>query len=204
QRGAQRLLYSTSHHLNLLPGALRSHKEQVELRKVVKLARQVYREQRAAFIEWIGYLLVRSNTRNTGIPFTDPQMLQAFLSVTVLLLPATRIAIEVRCGAKRSEKSPWREVISRYRVKSEFIEKSGANRALLRIIHPDEAGICQRSTERQQNADTVKPMARYSTPLLRTVAYVVALKVMSIQELVSLGNKKKADFARQTARELTD
>ncbi|GKR29647.1 hypothetical protein KAM469_41060 [Aeromonas caviae] len=47
-------------------------------------------------------------------------------------------------------------------------------------------------------------MARYSTPLLRTVAYVVALKVMSIQELVSLGNKKKADFARQTARELTD
>ena len=204
QRGAQRLLYSTSHHLNLLPGALRSHKEQIELRKVVKLARQVYREQRAAFIEWIGYLLVRSNTRNTGIPFTDPQMLQAFLSVTVLLLPATRIAIEVRCGAKRSEKAPWREVISRYRVKSEFIEKSGANRALLRIIHPDEAGICQRSTERQQNADTVKPMARYSTPLLRTVAYVVALKVMSIQELVSLGNKKKADFARQTARELTD
>ena len=101
QRGAQRLLYSTSHHLNLLPGALRSHKEQIELRKVVKLARQVYREQRAAFIEWIGYLLVRSNTRNTGIPFTDPQMLQAFLSVTVLLLPATRIAIEVRCGAKQ-------------------------------------------------------------------------------------------------------
>ena len=45
-----------------------------------------------------------SNTREHWDPFTDPQMLQAFLSVTVLLLPATRIAIEVRCGAKRSEK----------------------------------------------------------------------------------------------------
>lgn len=68
QRGAQRLLYSTSHHLNLLPGALRSHKEQIELRKVVKLARQVYREQRAAFIEWIGYLLVEAILATLGSP----------------------------------------------------------------------------------------------------------------------------------------
>ncbi len=192
QRHRKRL--SSPSRQAILPGDLRSYAEKSELVRVVDKARDIYRSRKEELITWIGYLLVRSNSHNTELPFTDPDQLLRFLSVTLELVPASRIAITVMCGTDQSGRDSWRRSIKSKAIRVEYLERSGSHRALLRVIHPDEEGILQRRLARQQLE--MKPIfyRRYSTPLLRTLGFVLALRLLSVAELQQLRTKKKRDF----------
>lgn len=178
----------------MLPGDLRSYAEKFELVRVVEQARDIYRSRKEELITWIGYLLVRSNSHNTELPFTDPDLLLRFLSVTLELVPASRIAITVMCGTDQSGRDTWRRAIKSKAIRVEYLDRSGSHRALLRVIHPDEEGILQRILARQQPGKQPILYRRYSTPLLRTLGFVLALRLLSVEELQQLRTKKKRDF----------
>lgn len=178
----------------MLPGDLRSYAEKFELVRVVEQARDIYRSRKEELITWIGYLLVRSNSHNTELPFTEPDLLLRFLSVTLELVPASRIAITVMCGTEQSGRDTWRRAIKSKAIRVEYLDRSGSHRALLRVIHPDEEGILQRILARQQPGKQPILYRRYSTPLLRTLGFVLALRLLSVEELQQLRTKKKRDF----------
>lgn len=143
-------------------------------------------------MDWVSYLLVRSNTRNSALPFNDPAVLGAFLMITTQLLPATRISVEVTCAASSDISKAWREVIARHRVQGTFIDRPGANRARLRVSRPGEGAKAASSTD----SEIQQPVVHYSTPLLRIVAHVLAIRLMTVAEIRSLQGKKKNDFQR--------
>lgn len=165
----------------LAPGALRSFAETRALNAVVDKARALYRSQRSELLDWVKYILRHANTRNSGLPFTVPEELAAFLKVTLQLMPASRVVITLIGATTRTKKSIWQKAVGNQNV--QIVRQTGdsrTGRTLLHIRHPDEEGIRRRSAARNPGSQQFK---RYSTPLLRTIAFVLALKLMTVDEI---------------------
>lgn len=184
QRQHTRLIRAKYPWQALAPGAMRSHVENVALNQVVDKAREVFKTQKAALIEWVKYVLRHSNTHNSGLPFTDPEKLATFLHVTLQLMPASRVRIRITCSEDIAIKSAWMSVLGQRNVQVTMDCITGKNsRAVVRIAHPDEQGLSQRAAARRPDS---KPFATYSTPLLRSVAFVLAVKLLTIDEIKQL------------------
>ncbi len=172
----------------LAPGSLRSYAESSELNAVVDKARAVYQQQKSELLGWVTYILRNANTRNADLPFTVPDELTAFLKITLQLIPASSVAITVIGATSRSDKAVWQQAIGNNNIqitRQQGDSKKG--RVLLRIRHPDEDGIRRRSAARSPGS---KQFERYSTPLLRTVAFVLALKLMTLDEIREVGKSE--------------
>lgn len=184
QRKHTRLIRTKYPWLALAPGALRSHAENAELNHVVDKARKVFRTQKTALIGWVKYVLRHSNTHNAGLPFTKPADLTAFLSVTLQLMPASHVDIVLTCQADAERITRWKQAVGERNVQLSMEKTKASNsRALLRIRHPDEQGIRQRATKRHPDSQQFE---KYSTPLLRSVAFVLAIKLMTVEEIRQL------------------
>lgn len=184
QRQHTRLIRAKYPGLALAPGALRSHIENTELNQVVEKAREVFKTQKAALIEWVKYVLRHSNTRNSGLPFTKPESLATFLHVTLQLMPASRVRIRIICSENVAIKTAWKSVLGQRNVQMTMDCTTGKNsRAEVRIVHPDVQGLSQRAAARRPDS---KPFSTYSTPLLRSVAFVLAIKLLTIDEIQQL------------------
>ena len=184
QRKHTRLIRTKYPWLALAPGALRSHAENAELNHVVDKARKVFRTQKTALIGWVKYVLRHSNTHNAALPFTRPADLTAFLSVTLQLMPASHVDIVLTCKADAERVKRWKQAIGERNVQLSMDKTKASNsRALLRIRHPDEQGIRQRATKRHPDSQQFE---KYSTPLLRSVAFVLAIKLMTVEEIRQL------------------
>lgn len=169
----------------LVPGALRSYAESRELNAVVDKARAVYQQQKTELFGWVKYILRNANTRNADLPFTVPDELTAFLKITLQLMPASSVAITVIGAISRKDKAVWQQAIGNNNIQiARELGGSRKGRVLLRIRHPDEEGIRRRSAARSPGS---KQFERYSTPLLRTVAFVLALKLMTVDEIRDVG-----------------
>lgn len=184
QRQHTRLIRAKYPWQALAPGALRSHIENAALNQVVEKARKVFKTQKAELIEWVTYVLRHSNTHNAGLPFSKPEDLAKFLQVTLQLMPASKVGIRIICRANAATKSAWQLALGERHVQMTMQHSTARNnRAVLRIVHPDEQGISQRAAERRPDS---KQFATYSTPLLRSVAFVLAVKLLTIDEIRQL------------------
>jgi integrase len=184
QRQHTRLIRAKYPWQALAPGAMRSHVENAALNQVVDKAREVFKTQKAALIEWVEYVLRHSNTHNSGLPFTSPADLATFLQITLQLMPASRVGIRITCSGDVAAKEAWKLALGQRNIQMTMQHATGKNnRAVLRIVHPDEQGISQRATARRPDS---KQFATYSTPLLRSVAFVLAVKLLTIDEIRQL------------------
>ncbi len=186
QRQHTRLIRAKYPWQALAPGALRSHVENAALNQVVDKAREVFKTQKAALVEWVKYVLRHSNTHNAGLPFTNPADLAQFLHVTLQLMPASHIDISMTCEANAAQIKLWEQAVGTRNIQRSMVKTLANNsRALLRIRHPDEQGISQRAARRHPGSQQFE---KYSTPLLRSVAFVLAIKLMTVEEIRQLAS----------------
>ncbi|MNV95018.1 hypothetical protein D3C71_1898700 [compost metagenome] len=77
---------------------------------MVKKARTLYRTKRTELTAWLRYLLHHTTTSKHGIAFQDPAELLAFVSTTLQLLPANRLALSLYC--KAADQTSWTQGLS--------------------------------------------------------------------------------------------
>lgn len=164
---------------SLLPGKMRSHKEQDELVQIIEKARKLYRTHPMDLESWTQYQLMHCNQQNHALPFQHEHKLKAFITTSVKLIPAYRIGIVVYCA--KSDRTRWSSGLPA-NIRIKYINSANASRALVRIIHPDEAGILERQSKK---ASVEQTFNQYSTPVFHYVAYIMALILFPLERIRS-------------------
>lgn len=90
------------------------------------------------------------------------------------------------CEANAAQIKLWEQAVGTRNIQRSMVKTLANNsRALLRIRHPDEQGISQRAARRHPGSQQFE---KYSTPLLRSVAFVLAIKLMTVEEIRQLAS----------------
>lgn len=163
----------------VIPGELHSHAEEIDFEELVVKARYIYKSNRNGLIEWIKYQLMHANSQNHPLSFRSLEELTSYVSIVKELLPVNRITIELHCPDV--DKKRWIAALPK-KINIIEINSCKGSRARLWIKHPEEDKIIQEQMKRNK---VVKKFNRYSTPILHNLAFIISIRLFSVEELLS-------------------